>query len=150
MMLISTYIMPFLLQVVCKKVFASWYCRSLWLCFHLGWRSGSRTLQWWKVSLFLSFWWLVFLVKSSWYMVFIMVPPMWLPGTSHWLRNMVWRSLNLVLNPIMDWHGRWRKGEVTEKFTRGLSFSSVTLAPIWSYLLVSWSGISVSCVENWL
>lgn len=30
---------------------------------------------------------------------------------------MVWRSLNLVLSPIRDWHGRWQKGGVTKKFT---------------------------------
>lgn len=38
------------LQVVCKKVFASWYRSSLWIYFHLGWRFGSWALRWREVS----------------------------------------------------------------------------------------------------
>jgi hypothetical protein len=42
-------------------------------------------------------------------------------GIYSWSRNMVWRSLNQVLSLIMDLHGRWRRGEETERFTSRLA-----------------------------
>lgn len=142
------------LQVVCKKVFASWYCSSLWIYFHLGWRFGSWALRWREVSFSFFKHGFFFFTHQSWFLVLIL-PFMFfthsllpyspidalcdLPGIFSWLRNMVWRSLNLVLSPIMDWHGRWQRGEVTEKFTS-------TLSPLIHWLK---SSCSYKCAMCW-
>ena len=48
-------------------------------------------------------------------------PSMQILGIYSWSRNMIWRSLNQVLSLIMDLHGRWRRGEETERFTSRLA-----------------------------
>lgn len=98
--------------------------------------------------------WFFFFTHQSWFLVLIL-PFMFfthsllpyspidalcdLPGIFSWLRNMVWRSLNLVLSPIMDWHGRWQRGEVTEKLTS-------TLSPLIHWLK---SSCSYKCAMCW-
>lgn len=55
---------------------------------------------------------------------------------------MVWRSLNLVLSLIMDWHGRWQKEGVTKKFT-------CTPLPFLSFLTLVIDVIRCFCI-SWL
>ena len=69
-----------------------------------------------------------------------------LPGIFGWSRNMVWRSLNLVLSPIMDWHGRWQRGGDRE--VHKYSLSSLTQHP---FPLIDWrkSSCSYKCALCW-
>lgn len=49
--------------------------------------------------------------EQSYFLLLLML------GIFNWSKNMDWKFLNLVLNPIMGWHGRWQRGEVIGKST---------------------------------